>query len=48
MKNDLKMKFEKEKKKKEISTGSLSAQAAQPVSRTGPPLPSPFSFSLSH
>jgi hypothetical protein len=53
MKNDLKMKFEKEKEKKgrEKPHRPLSAQAAQaahqPASRTGPPFPSPFSFSLS-
>jgi hypothetical protein len=45
MKNDLKMKFEKKKEKKEIYTGSFSAQAAQLASRAGPPSPSPFSFS---
>jgi hypothetical protein len=44
MKNDLKMKFEKKEKKNKTRSGSLSAQAAQPASRAGPPSPSPFSF----
>jgi hypothetical protein len=49
MKNDLKMKFEKEKEKKRKPHRPLSAQAAQaahqPASRAGPPYLSPFSFS---